>query len=96
MWSSYGRQVSWELSPGVRWLRVDDGATIFAPNAAQFVDLDETGAYLLDLLDSVQWDPTEAIEALVASNDVPLDAAGQTVRTFISDLEQHGVILRIH
>ena len=86
--------VPWELSPGVRGLRVDDGATVFAPSAAQFVDLDEAGAYLLELLDSVQWEPAEAVESLVKSHDLPVETALQTIRMFRLDLERHGVIVK--
>lgn len=82
------------LAKGVRWLRLDDGAVIFVPDATHFIDLDEVGSQLFDLLAASAFD-VEAASDVIQSLDASASASTtrEVMRGFLERLDTKGVFV---
>lgn len=65
---------------------------VFVPTAGQFVEFDESGAELLELLDSCAWDASMAADALVVRHQISASGALAAVELFLQELEVRKIL----
>jgi hypothetical protein len=65
---------------------------VFVPTAEHFVEFDQSGADLLELLDSCAWDASAAADALAVRHEISASGALATLELFLQELELRKIL----